>query len=74
MRKVKRLEAALPWLYLKEVAKGQLQQTLEVLVGSEAKSVFSTGDIIDSHGTQIIIADGDVNAAMGAIEYLVTRY
>lgn len=37
VRKSRRVEAALPWLYLKGIATGQMQESLEVLVGPEAK-------------------------------------
>ena len=33
VRKSKSLEAALPWLYLKGVSSGEMQEALEVLVG-----------------------------------------
>ena len=39
VRKARRVEAALPWLYLKGVATGQMQAALEVLVGEEAKGL-----------------------------------
>ena len=39
VRKARRVEAALPWLYLKGVATGQMQGALEVLVGPDAKGL-----------------------------------
>ena len=42
VRKARRVEAALPWLYLKGVATGQMQEALEVLVGSEAKGLSAS--------------------------------
>ncbi len=38
VRKAKRVEAALPWLYLKGIATGQMQEALEVLVGPRQKA------------------------------------
>jgi len=38
----KRVEAALPWLYLKGVATGQMQEALEVLVGPEARGLSAS--------------------------------
>ena len=37
VRKARRVEAALPWLSLKGIATGQMQEALEVLVSPEAK-------------------------------------
>ena len=42
VRKARRVEAALPWLYLKGIATGQMQEALEVLVGSEAKGLSAS--------------------------------
>ena len=42
VRKARRVEAALPWLYLKGVATGQMQEALEVLVGPEAKGLSAS--------------------------------
>lgn len=42
VRKTKSLEAALPWLYLKGVSSGEMSQTLEVLVGPDAKGLSSS--------------------------------
>jgi len=39
VRKAKRVEAALPWLYLKGISTGQMQEALEVLVGPDAKGL-----------------------------------
>ncbi|GIX21511.1 MAG: hypothetical protein KatS3mg121_0294 [Gammaproteobacteria bacterium] len=39
VRKARRVEAALPWLYLKGISTGQMQEALEVLVGPEAKGL-----------------------------------
>ncbi len=39
IRKAKRVEAALPWLYLKGISSGQMQEALEVLLGPEAKGL-----------------------------------
>lgn len=36
VRKAKSVEAALPWLYLRGVASGQMQEALSVLLGTEA--------------------------------------
>ena len=40
MRKTKRLEGALPWLYLKGVSSGEMGAALEVLVGPQAKGLY----------------------------------
>ncbi len=42
VRKARRVEAALPWLYLKGVATGQMQGALEVLVGPDAKGLSAS--------------------------------
>lgn len=42
VRKARRVEAALPWLYLKGIATGQMQEALEVLVGAEAKGLSAS--------------------------------
>ena len=42
VRKARRVEAALPWLYLKGIATGQMQEALEVLVGPEAKGLSAS--------------------------------
>ena len=39
VRKTKTLEAALPWLYLKGISTGEMQDALSVLVGPEAKGL-----------------------------------
>ena len=39
VRKTKSLEAALPWLYLKGISTGEMQEALSVLVGPEAKGL-----------------------------------
>jgi putative transposase len=39
VRRAKTVEAALPWLYLKGISTGQMQEALEVLVGPEAKGL-----------------------------------
>lgn len=39
VRRTKALDAALPWLYLKGIAPGQMSEALEVLVGPEAKGL-----------------------------------
>jgi len=39
VRRAKRIEAALPWLYLKGISTGEMASTLEVLVGPEAKGM-----------------------------------
>ncbi len=39
IRKARRVEAALPWLYLKGISTGQMQEALEVLLGPEAKGL-----------------------------------
>lgn len=39
VRKARRVEAALPWLYLKGIATGQMQEALEVLIGPEVKGL-----------------------------------
>ena len=41
VRKTKRLEGALPWLYLKGVSSGEMGAALEVLVGPQAKGLVS---------------------------------
>ena len=42
VRKTRRVEVALPWLYLKGVSTGQMQEALEVLVGPEAKGLSAS--------------------------------
>lgn len=42
VRKTRRLEAALPWLYLKGISTGEMQAALEVLVGPEAKGLSAS--------------------------------
>ncbi len=42
VRKARRVEAALPWLYLKGIATGRMQEALEVLVGPEAKGLSAS--------------------------------
>lgn len=42
VRKAKALEAALPWLYLKGISSGQLQEALAVLVGPEARGLSAS--------------------------------
>ena len=42
VRKARRVETALPWLYLKGIAMGQMQEALEVLVGPEAKGLSAS--------------------------------
>jgi len=42
VRKARRVEAALPWLYLKDVSTGQMQEALEVLVGPDAKGLLAS--------------------------------
>ncbi len=39
IRKARRVEAALPWLYLKGISTGQMQEALEVLLEPEAKGL-----------------------------------
>lgn len=39
VRRSRTLDAALPWLYLKGISTGQMQEALEVLVGPEAKGL-----------------------------------
>ena len=39
IRKTATLEAAIPWLYLKGIATGQMQSALEAIVGPEAKGL-----------------------------------
>lgn len=42
VRRAKRMDAALPWLYLKGISTGQMQEALEVLVGPEAKGLSAS--------------------------------
>jgi transposase-like protein len=42
VRKTARVEAALPWLYLKGVSTGEMQAALEALVGPEAKGLSAS--------------------------------
>ncbi len=42
VRKTRSLEAALPWLYLKGVSTGEMDNALEVLVGPEAKGLSAS--------------------------------
>ncbi|WP_434129718.1 IS256 family transposase [Methylocaldum sp. GT1BB] len=39
VRKAKRVEAALPWLYLRGISTGDMQEALSVLVGEDAKGL-----------------------------------
>jgi putative transposase len=39
VRKAKRMEAALPWLYLRGISTGDMQEALSVLLGEEAKGL-----------------------------------
>ena len=39
VRKAKRVEAALPWLYLRGISTGDMQPTLSVLLGDDAKGL-----------------------------------
>jgi len=39
VRKAKRVEAALPWLYLRGISTGDMQGALSVLLGNEAKGL-----------------------------------
>jgi len=39
VRKAKRVEAALPWLYLRGISTGDMQEALSVLLGDEAKGL-----------------------------------
>ncbi|MCP5081105.1 MAG: hypothetical protein GY948_05345 [Alphaproteobacteria bacterium] len=42
VRKSKSMEAALPWLYLKGISTGQMQEALAVLVGPEAEGLSAS--------------------------------
>ena len=42
VRKTRSLEAALPWLYLKGVSSGEMENALEALVGPEAKGLSAS--------------------------------
>ena len=42
VRKTKSLEAALPWLYLKGISSGEMDEALKVLIGSEAKGLSAS--------------------------------
>lgn len=42
VRKTRTLEAALPWLYLKGVSTGEMEEALSVLVGPEAKGLSAS--------------------------------
>ncbi len=42
VRRAKRMDAALPWLYLKGISTGQMKEALEVLVGPEAKGLSAS--------------------------------
>lgn len=42
VRRTKTLDAALPWLYLKGIATGQMSEALAVLVGPEAKGLSAS--------------------------------
>ena len=42
VRKAKAVEAALPWLYLKGISSGQLQEALGVLVGPQARGLSAS--------------------------------
>ena len=42
VRKTKSLEAALPWLYLKGISSGEMEEALKVLVGPDAKGLSAS--------------------------------
>ena len=42
VRKTKSLEAALPWLYLKGVSRGEMSESLKVFIGADAKNLLAT--------------------------------
>lgn len=42
VRKTRSLEAALPWLYLKGISTGEMEEALKVLVGSEAEGLSAS--------------------------------
>ena len=42
VRKARSVEAALPWLYLKGISSGQMQEALAVLVGPQAKGLSAS--------------------------------
>jgi transposase-like protein len=42
VRKTASLEAAIPWLYLKDISTGEMQPALEALVGPEAKGLSAS--------------------------------
>ena len=42
VRKTKSLEAALPWLYLKGISSGEMDEALKVLIGPEAKGLSAS--------------------------------
>lgn len=53
VRKAKSLEAALPWLYLKGVSSGEMENALKVLVGSDATGLSaSTVSRLKQHWSQ----------------------
>ena len=43
VRKAQRVEAALPWLYLRGISTGDMQEALSVLLGEEAKGLSPAG-------------------------------
>lgn len=42
VRKTRSLEAALPWLYLKGVSTGEMEEALKALVGPEAQGLSAS--------------------------------
>ena len=42
VRKIRSLEAALPWLYLKGVSTGEMGEALKVLVGHDAQGLSAS--------------------------------
>lgn len=42
VRRAKRIEAALPWLYLKGISSGQMEEALQVLVGEDAQGLSAS--------------------------------
>ena len=42
VRKTRSLEAALPWLYLKGVSSGEMEEALKVLVGPQARGLSAS--------------------------------
>ena len=65
VRRTKTIEAALPWLYLKGIPSGEMQNALEVLVGPEAKGLAA--NTISFHRLSVTKHDAAHDVQAGAL-------